>query len=63
MGTEGLMLKLKSSPYGVGRPRGTWWKWKIEPYTLDAVLIYAQKGHGKRASLYSDYTFGIWKDD
>ena len=61
MGTEGLMLKLKTSPYGVGRPRGTWWKWKIEPYTLDAVLIYAQKGHGKRASLYSDYTFGLWK--
>jgi len=61
MGTEGLMLKRLSSPYGVGRPRGDWWKWKIEPYTLDAVLIYAQKGHGKRASLYTDYTFGIWK--
>jgi DNA ligase-1 len=61
MGTEGLMLKRLSSAYGVGRPRGDWWKWKIEPYTLDAVLIYAQKGHGKRASLYTDYTFGIWK--
>ncbi|HST00755.1 MAG TPA: ATP-dependent DNA ligase, partial [Usitatibacter sp.] len=61
MGTEGLMLKRLASPYGVGRPRGDWWKWKIEPYTLDAVLIYAQKGHGKRASLYTDYTFGIWK--
>jgi DNA ligase-1 len=59
-GTEGLMLKRASSPYGVGRPRGDWWKWKIEPYTLDAVLIYAQKGHGKRASLYTDYTFGLW---
>jgi len=59
-GTEGLMLKRADSPYGVGRPRGTWWKWKIEPYTLDAVLIYAQKGHGKRASLYTDYTFGLW---
>jgi ATP-dependent DNA ligase len=62
-GTEGLMLKRVHSAYGVGRPRGVWWKWKIEPYTLDAVLIYAQKGHGKRASLYTDYTFGIWKDE
>ena len=62
-GTEGLMLKRMDSAYGVGRPRGVWWKWKIEPYTLDAVLIYAQKGHGKRASLYTDYTFGIWSDD
>jgi DNA ligase 1 len=62
MGTEGLMLKRLDSSYGVGRPKGAWWKWKIEPYTLDAVLIYAQKGHGKRASLYTDYTFGIWKD-
>lgn len=61
-GTEGLMLKRAGSAYGVGRPRGDWWKWKIEPYTLDAVLIYAQKGHGKRASLYTDYTFGLWKD-
>ena len=61
LGTEGLMLKRLDSAYGVGRPRGVWWKWKIEPYTLDAVLIYAQKGHGKRASLYTDYTFGIWK--
>jgi len=61
MGTEGLMLKRLDSAYGVGRPRGSWWKWKVEPYTLDAVLIYAQKGHGKRASLYTDYTFGIWK--
>jgi DNA ligase-1 len=61
-GTEGLMLKRASSAYGVGRPRGDWWKWKIEPYTLDAVLIYAQKGHCKRASLYTDYTFGLWRD-
>ena len=61
LGTEGLMLKRLDSEYGVGRPRGSWWKWKIEPYTLDAVLIYAQKGSGKRASLYTDYTFGIWK--
>jgi len=56
------MLKRLGSPYGVGRPRGDWWKWKIEPYTLDAVLIYAQRGHGKRASLYTDYTFGLWRD-
>ena len=62
-GTEGLMLKRRDSAYGVGRPRGAWWKWKIEPYTLDAVLIYAQRGNGKRASLYTDYTFGLWKDD
>jgi len=59
-GTEGLMLKRAASRYGVGRPRGDWWKWKIEPYTLDAVLVSAQKGHGKRASLYTDYTFGLW---
>jgi DNA ligase-1 len=61
MGTEGLMLKRLDSPYGVGRTRGDWWKWKVEPYTLDAVLVYAQKGSGKRASLYTDYTFAIWK--
>jgi DNA ligase 1 len=57
---EGLMLKRLNSPYRVGRPRGDWWKWKVEPYTVDAVLIYAQRGHGKRASLYTDYTFGVW---
>jgi DNA ligase-1 len=57
---EGLMLKRRDSPYGVGRQRGDWWKWKIEPYTVDAVLIYAQRGSGKRASLYTDYTFGVW---
>ncbi len=57
---EGLMLKRRSSPYRVGRQRGDWWKWKIEPYTIDAVLIYAQRGSGKRASLYTDYTFGVW---
>ena len=61
LGTEGLMLKRLDSVYGVGRPRGVWWKWKVEPYTLDAVLIYAQKGSGKRASLYTDYTFGLCK--
>lgn len=57
---EGLMLKRLDSPYRVGRVRGDWWKWKIEPYSLDAVLIYAQRGSGKRASLYTDYTFGVW---
>jgi DNA ligase-1 len=62
-GTEGLMLKRRDSTYGVGRPKGAWWKWKVEPYTLDAVLIYAQQGSGKRASLFTDYTFGIWKGD
>ena len=60
---EGLMLKRKSSPYQVGRPVGDWWKWKVEPYTIDAVLLYAQRGHGRRASLYTDYTFAVWKED
>jgi DNA ligase 1 len=57
---EGVMLKRRDSAYGVGRPKGDWWKWKISPYTIDAVLIYAQRGHGRRASLYTDYTFGVW---
>ena len=57
---EGLILKRLSSAYGVGRTRGDWWKWKIEPFTIDAVLIYAQPGSGKRASLLTDYTFGVW---
>ncbi len=60
LGVEGLMLKRRSSPYGVGRRRGDWWKWKIDPYTVDAVLIYAQPGSGRRASLLTDYTFGLW---
>jgi DNA ligase-1 len=59
---EGMMLKRRSSPYRVGRVRGDWWKWKVAPYTVDAVLIYAQRGSGKRASLYTDYTFGLWQD-
>ena len=59
-GVEGLMLKRLDSPYGVGRKRGDWWKWKINPFTVDAVLIYAQPGSGKRASLLTDYTFGLW---
>jgi ATP-dependent DNA ligase len=60
LGVEGLMLKRRTSPYGVGRRRGDWWKWKIDPYTMDAVLIYAQPGSGRRASLLTDYTFGVW---
>ena len=62
LGVEGLMLKNKTSQYGVGRTKdvGVWWKWKIDPYTVDAVLIYAQAGHGRRASLYTDFTFAVW---
>ena len=59
---EGLMLKDRQSPYGTGRKRGLWWKWKIEPYTVDAVMLYAQAGHGRRSNLYTDYTFGVWDD-
>ena len=61
-GVEGLMLKRRASVYGVGRQRGDWWKWKIAPLVMDAVLIGAQPGHGRRASLYTDYTFGVWHD-
>lgn len=57
---EGFMLKRHGSPYRVGRRKGDWWKWKIEPYSVDCVLIYAQPGNGKRASLLTDYTFGVW---
>ncbi|NNF02626.1 MAG: ATP-dependent DNA ligase [Bacteroidia bacterium] len=57
---EGIMLKLKDSTYKVGRKKGEWWKWKIDPYTVDAVMIYAMRGHGRRANLYSDYTFAVW---
>ncbi len=59
---EGLMLKRLSSPYQAGRRRGDWWKWKIDPFTVDAVLIYAHPGHGRRATLFTDYTFGVWHD-
>ena len=61
-GVEGLMLKAREAQYGVGRTKdvGTWWKWKIDPYAIDAVLIYAQPGSGRRASLYTDYTFAVW---
>jgi DNA ligase-1 len=60
-GHEGVMLKLRSSPYVPGRPKGYWFKWKRDPNVVDAVLMYAQRGHGKRSSFYSDYTFGVWK--
>jgi DNA ligase-1 len=59
-GVEGLMLKRSTSVYQGGRRRGDWWKWKIEPLTIDAVMIYAQAGHGRRSTLYTDYTFGVW---
>jgi DNA ligase-1 len=59
-GVEGLMLKRWLSAYHTGRRRGDWWKWKIEPHTIDAVLIYAQPGSGRRATLFTDYTFGLW---
>jgi len=59
---EGLMLKRWDSVYEPGRPKGPWFKWKRDPHTVDAVLMYAQRGHGKRSSYYSDYTFGVWRD-
>ncbi len=62
MSAEGVMIKKLDSEYKVGRKRGDWWKWKIDPLTIDAVMIYAQKGHGRRADLYTDYTFGVWHD-
>jgi DNA ligase-1 len=60
---EGVMLKKRDAPYHVGRKRGDWWKWKIESLTIDAVMIYAQKGHGWRANVFSDYTFAVWSGD
>lgn len=60
---EGLMLKRADAPYVAGRVKGLWWKWKRDPLTVDAVLMYAQRGHGKRSSFYSDYTFGVWRED
>jgi DNA ligase-1 len=62
-GVEGFMLKRSDSIYKVGRRRGDWWKWKIDPLTADAVLIYAQRGHGRRAGLYTDYTFAVYQGD
>lgn len=60
---EGMMLKRKSAPYLAGRKKGDWWKWKVDPMTIDAVMIYAQRGHGRRANLYTDYTFAVWDGD
>lgn len=62
LGVEGMMIKDRKGLYGVGRTKdmGLWWKWKVDPFSVDAVLIYAQRGHGRRASLYSDYTFAVW---
>jgi DNA ligase 1 len=57
---EGVMIKRRDAPYLPGRPKGQWWKWKRDPFVIDAVLMYAQRGHGKRSSFYSDYTFGVW---
>jgi DNA ligase-1 len=62
MKVEGLMLKRLGSVYGIGRKGSDWWKWKVDPYTVDAVLVAAQRGHGRRASLYSDYTFALWHE-
>jgi DNA ligase-1 len=62
-GVEGLMLKRWDSPYEAGRPKGLWWKWKRDPMIVDCVLMYAQRGHGKRSSYYSDFTFGVWRGD
>lgn len=63
LGSEGLMLKRSDAPYGVGRRKGGWWKWKLEPYAIDAVMVYAQPGHGRRALLHTDYTFAVWEGE
>lgn len=63
MHAEGVMLKRRDSPYLSGRKRGDWWKWKIDPLTVDAVMIYAQQGHGRRANLFTDFTFAVWDGD
>lgn len=61
--SEGLMLKRLDSPYLVGRKKGDWWKWKVAPLTIDAVLTYAMRGHGRRTNLFTDYTFGLWDEE
>ena len=63
MHSEGLMLKRKDSPYLVGRKKGDWWKWKVDPLTIDAVLTYAMRGHGRRSNLFTDYTFALWSEN
>lgn len=60
---EGLMLKRLDSPYETGRRKGNWWKWKVDPLSIDAVMIYAQRGHGRRANLYTDFTFAVWSEE
>ena len=62
-GVEGFMLKRLDSVYQVGRRRGDWWKWKVDPLSVDGILLYAQRGHGKRAGLYTDYTFAVWQGE
>ncbi len=62
LGSEGLMLKKWDSPYLSGRKKGDWWKWKVDPFTIDAVMIYAQQGHGRRSNLFTDYTFAVWSE-
>ena len=61
--SEGLMIKRSNSAYGVGRKKGDWWKWKSDPFSIDAVLTYAMRGHGRRSNLFTDYTFGLWDDE
>lgn len=61
--SEGLMIKKNDSPYQVGRKKGDWWKWKIEPLAIDAVLTYAMRGHGRRSNLFTDYTFALWEEN
>lgn len=63
IGSEGLMIKRLDSPYRVGRKKGDWWKWKVDPLTIDAVLTYAMRGHGRRSTLFTDYTFALWQDN
>jgi DNA ligase-1 len=63
IGAEGLMLKRRAAPYLDGRRKGDWWKWKVDPLSIDAVMIYAQAGHGRRANLFTDYTFAVWDGD
>ncbi|MFM1878019.1 MAG: hypothetical protein RLZZ241_885 [Bacteroidota bacterium] len=63
LGAEGLMLKHRDTSYGIGRKKGGWWKWKVDPMTVDAVLTYAMRGHGRRSNMYTDYTFALWKRD
>ncbi len=62
-GAEGVMIKRRAAPYRAGRKKGDWWKWKLDPLTIDAVMIYAQAGSGRRATLYTDFTFAVWDGD